>query len=93
MTSGLSKGNELRHRRREADDDHEPRLRGNGPLGYECVCGENLSWLPKRHRVGGKPIPSTGVPYGTTHDNDCPGEGCADVPFTLSPRSETYWAS
>lgn len=32
-----------------------------------------------------------GVPYGTTHDMDCPG--CQDIPFLASPRSETYWAS
>ena len=29
--------------------------------------------------------------YGRTHDMDCPG--CQDTPFTLSPRSETYWAT
>lgn len=32
-----------------------------------------------------------GIPYGQTHDMDCPG--CKDTPFTASPRSETYWAS
>lgn len=45
----------------------------------------------KVHTVGGKPIPPEGVPYGTTHDYDCPA--CQDTPFTASPRSETYWAS
>lgn len=29
--------------------------------------------------------------YGERHDMDCPA--CQDTPFTLSPRSETYWAS
>lgn len=29
--------------------------------------------------------------YGERHDMDCPG--CQDTPFTLSPRSETYWAT
>ncbi len=32
-----------------------------------------------------------GIPYGTTHDMDCPG--CINTPFTASPRSETYWSS
>ncbi len=46
------------------------------------------------HRIGGKPIgPDNPGAYGRTHDMDCPGFGCAATPFTLSPRSETYWSS
>jgi hypothetical protein len=43
------------------------------------------------HTVRGKAIGSEGIPYGTTHDYDCPA--CATTSFTASPRSETYWAS
>lgn len=43
------------------------------------------------HTVRGKAIGPEGVPYGTTHDMDCPA--CQGTPFTASPRSETYWAS
>lgn len=43
------------------------------------------------HTVRGRAIGPEGVPYGTTHDMDCPA--CQGTPFTASPRSETYWAS
>lgn len=43
-----------------------------------------------RHTVRGQ-TSENGWPYGVTHDMDCPA--CQDTPFTLSPRSETYWAS
>jgi hypothetical protein len=43
------------------------------------------------HTIRGKPIGPEGSAYGVTHDMDCPG--CRDIPFTLSPRSETYWCS
>ena len=43
------------------------------------------------HTVRGAPIGPEGVPYGTTHDMDCPG--CEGTSFLTSPRSETYWAS
>ena len=43
------------------------------------------------HTYRGQPIGPEGLPYGTPHDYDCPG--CIDTPFTLSPRSETYWSS
>lgn len=43
------------------------------------------------HTVRGLPIPAEGLPYGTTHDMDCPA--CQGTSFTASPRSETYWAS
>lgn len=45
----------------------------------------------KTHTIAGKPVGPEGSPYGVTHDYDCPG--CADIPFTASPRSETYWSS
>jgi hypothetical protein len=43
------------------------------------------------HTVRGKPIGPEGVPYGTTHDYECPA--CQGTSFTASPRSETYWSS
>lgn len=46
---------------------------------------------PAVHTVRGLPIPPEGLPYGTTHDMNCPG--CAGTPFLASPRSETYWSS
>jgi hypothetical protein len=46
--------------------------------------------LYPQHTVKGE-YRREGWPYGTTHDMSCPG--CQDIPFTLSPRSETYWAS
>jgi hypothetical protein len=47
-----------------------------------------------QHTIGGLPIgPTNPGQYGRTHDSDCQGPGCRDVPFTLSPRSETYWSS
>ena len=67
----------------------------------ECdVCGKGLrhrAHLGAVHTVGGIVIGThgtkyaDGIPYGTTHDMDCPG--CQNTPFTASPRSETYWAS
>lgn len=45
--------------------------------------------LPHTHR--GEVIGLEGRPYGVTHDMDCPA--CQGTPFTLSPRSETYWSS
>lgn len=58
-------------------------------LGYPA--GEVLAdFLAGRHTVAGQ-TSIDGWPYGTTHDMDCPG--CEGVPFTLSPRSETYWSS
>jgi len=60
---------------------------------YWVYAKVELSTRPARpvHTVGGKPIGPEGVPYGTTHDWDCPG--CKDIPYLSSPRSETYWAS
>lgn len=43
------------------------------------------------HTSRGKVIGPEGLPYGTTHDMDCPG--CEGTPFTASPRSEAYWSS
>lgn len=43
------------------------------------------------HTVRGELVGMEGLPYGTTHDMDCPG--CVDTPFLASPRSETYWSS
>ncbi len=45
------------------------------------------------HTIGGKPINDVTNPgaYGRTHDMDCPA--CVSIPFTASPRSETYWSS
>jgi hypothetical protein len=43
------------------------------------------------HTVRGHAIGPEGVPYGTNHDMDCPG--CANTPFSLSPRSDHYWQS
>ena len=45
---------------------------------------------PKHTVRGGKDAREFGD-YGVTHDMDCPG--CKDIPFTASPRSETYWSS
>lgn len=45
--------------------------------------------LRPQHKIRGE-IGAKGE-YGQRHDMDCPG--CQDTPFTLSPRSETYWAS
>lgn len=47
---------------------------------------------PPRHTVNGE-TSETGWPYGTTHDMDCPACVASGEPFTLSPRSETYWSS
>jgi hypothetical protein len=43
------------------------------------------------HKSRGKVIGPEGVPYGTTHDMDCPG--CINTPFSASPRSEAYWSA
>jgi hypothetical protein len=60
------------------------------------VLDEQRARLPKHTRGGdviGDPNGKypNGIQYGQTHDMDCPG--CANTPFTASPRSETYWAS
>lgn len=63
------------------------------PGGRYTVTYNVLAPVPvsDTHTVRGKPIGPEGVPYGTTHDMDCPG--CAGTPYLLSPRSETYWSS
>lgn len=43
------------------------------------------------HTVRGELIGLEGVPYGTTHDRDCPG--CQGRPYGTSPRDEAYWTS
>jgi len=43
------------------------------------------------HTVGGKRAGGAG--YGVTHDMDCPACVASGLDFTLTPRSETYWAS
>jgi len=58
--------------------------------GYGGEWAVELTHRPL-HTVRGEPIGPDGVPYGTTHDYDCPG--CAGTAYTASPRSETYWAS
>ncbi len=65
---------------------------GEAALLYGFAVGV-LAARPAKpvHTVHGKAIGPEGVPYGTTHDMDCPA--CQDTPFTASPRSETYWAS
>jgi hypothetical protein len=72
------------------DDDpiiHPPEWYGRG----SDANGELNA--PPPHRVGGKTIGPEGVPYGTTHDGNCPACIASGASFTSSPRSETYWSS
>ena len=61
-------------------------------VAHEGVSHER--WLKTqrpRHTVRGGLDARLHGGYGVTHDMDCPG--CQGVPFTASPRSETYWSS
>lgn len=63
------------------------------PPDEMCACTEFVMDKPVNgHLVRGE-ASATGWPYGTTHDYDCPGPGCADTNFQSSPRSEHYWSS
>ena len=65
----------------------------SGGCGHAgCSGGINVS-RPRPspvHRSRGRIVGREGIPYGQTHDMDCPG--CADTPSLLSPRSDTYWS-
>lgn len=57
-----------------------------------CVFMRDRATDRDVHTIGGRPIgPDNPGHYGRTHDFNCPG--CIDTPYTISPRSETYWAS
>lgn len=49
-------------------------------------------WALIPHTVRGQ-TSTTGWPYGTPHDYDCPACVASGTSFTASPRSETYWSS
>lgn len=56
------------------------------------VVPEDPAPSPSHTYRGGTPIPTTGVPYGTTHDMGCPACVASGLPFESTPRSETFWA-
>ena len=45
------------------------------------------------HTRGGQPIPLGGLPYGVTHDLDCPACVASGRPWGADPRSEAYWSA
>ena len=59
------------------------------PLGEVLAAYYRDGPMPD-HTVRGELIGLEGVPYGTTHDRDCPG---CDGPYGTTPRDEAYWSS
>ena len=71
-------------REQYATESHEP----GEPI--TAVIGEVL---PTHTYRRGQPIPLTGVPYGTTHDRDCPACEANGASWGCDPRSEAYWSA
>lgn len=77
----------------EQSKDGESYLRSIN-AGYPAaeVWAQYSAEHPNEHWIGGLPISSTNRgEYERVHQMDCPG--CALIPFTMSPRSETYWST